>query len=414
MIPNQWYAILEADKVGREDPVPVVRMGERMVLWRDGSGHVVCLDDRCAHRGIALSMGRVHGGRLHCAYHGMQYDAAGCVQHIPCAGEGAKIPATLRARSYVVREEHGLVWLWWGEERDTYPAVPWIDEVPTEPRRGKTHSEIWPFNYVRCVENHLDVHHWAFVHRNIMLGVGEFFDEFELKLDDDGLGLKTWGTLKRTDKHGKRERKGWAFRCHLRLPSVNMIQVTPRFKSILFHTPVDEESTWVCVRSVQSYATWQPAKWMIDNYCVKFLFSVPLHRQDFPLFHEQRPRQSGVGVNKLVAADAGIAKYLAMRDKLMKAARKEAEERRLATPPQRNDERAPWELRDDNAATSHPALPVLASAPSLLPARARNAHLGREGRWGRFSAWVLACMAFPLLVPSLISTRLLDWWDEVR
>ncbi len=410
MIPNQWYAILEADKITRDQPVPVIRMGERMVLWRDGEGKIVCLDDRCAHRGVALSIGKVRDGKLACPYHGMQYDASGCVVHIPCSGEGAKIPSSLRARSYTVQEKHGLIWLWWGDARETYPDVPWIDEIPTEPERGRTHSEIWPFNYVRCVENHLDVHHWAFVHDNIMVGVGEYFHEFEVKVDDDGLGLKTWGELKRTTRDGKRDRKGWQFRCHMRLPSVNMIQVTPRFRSIIFQTPVDEESTWVCVRSVQGYAAWQPAKWMIDYYCQTFLFAVPLHRQDFPLFHAQRPRHSGVGVNKLVAADAGIAKYLVMREKLLKEARKEAEAKRATEDSRDNGERAPWDLPEPGI-TPHPALPVLAQPTFMVPPEGRNAGTGIENRWGRARAWLFACLAFPLLVPSLVSTRLLAWWD---
>lgn len=389
MIPDQWYAILEADALGTTKPVPVVRMGERLVVWRDGEGKPVCMEDRCAHRGVALSMGTVKNGRVACAYHGFQYDNSGKCVHIPCSGEGAKIPGSLKVRHHVVKEEYGLIWLWWGEERESYPPIPWIDEVPTDHTRGITRSETWPFNYVRCVENHLDVHHWAYVHRNIMYAVGETFSDFHVDVTEDGTMIKTYGTLVRTNRHGKRGKRGWSFRAHCRLPSLNMVQVTPRFKSIIFQTPIDDETTWICVRSFQTYAQFQPFKWMIDNYCINFLFDIPLHRQDFPLFHAQRPRQSGVGVNKLVAADEGIAKYLIARERLLKAAKQ-----------RRGEEDAP----KDN-----PRLPVVRTP--LLPAEARNLTLGAESPRRQLARWLLACATYPLLIPSLLGTELLAWWD---
>lgn len=408
MIPDQWYAILEADALPQDKPVGLVRMGQRLVLWRGPEGQPICFEDRCAHRGVALSIGRVRNGRLACAYHGLEYDDSGRCVHIPCAGEGAKIPASLKTPRYVTREENGMIWLWWGEQRDSYPSIPWIDEVPKNHRLGITRSEPWPFNYVRCVENHLDVHHWAFVHDSIMFAVGESFRDFHLEVEDDGLYIKSYGTLVRTNRHGKQSKRGWDFKAYCRLPGLNMVQVTPRFKSIIFQTPIDDETTWVCVRSFQTYAAFQPFKWMIDRYCIKFLFYVPLHRQDFPIFHEQRPRRSGVGVNKLVAADAGIAKYLTARERLLKEARRRKEERQNGERKPGYDACAPWDAALE--ATSNGGPPA-AGHGSLLPDVARNVLVGNESRWGRVAAWTVACLSFPLLVPSIVSTTLLDWWD---
>lgn len=408
MIPDQWYAILESRSLDGKRPVGLVRMGERIVLWRDDQGRVVCLEDRCPHRGIALSVGRVQNGRLACAYHGMEFDAEGKCVHMPCAGSGAKIPGSMRARQFVTEEKYGLVWLWWGEERASYPPIPWIDEVPEDPRLGVTRAEIWPFNYVRCVENHLDVHHWAFVHQTIMVGVGEYFHEFDCQVEDDGQYIKTKGTLCRTNRHGKRPNRGWQFKAYCRLPSLNMIQVTPRFKSIVLQTPIDDETTWVVVRSFQTYAQFEPARWLLNQYCIRFLFSVPLHRQDFPLFHAQRPRLSGVGVNKLVAADAGIAKYLIARERLIKEAMRRREAKAQSAEDAGNV--GPWDFarRPEGQASR---LPVLAPRATMVSPRARNLGLGNEGPWGRALAWTLACLSFPLLVPSLVGARLLAWWD---
>lgn len=401
MIPDQWYAIHESDTLTKAAPVGVVRMGERLVLWRDAQGQVVCFEDRCAHRGVALSIGKIKNGHIQCAYHGLEYDSSGQCVHAPCLGADGKIPGGFRVRRFVVREENGLIWLWWGDEREVYPPVPWIDEIPTDHRQGITKTEVWPFNYVRCVENHLDVHHWAFVHDSIMLAVGESFRAFDVEVLDDGLYIKTTGTLERTTRSGKVDKKGWDFRAHCRLPNLSLIQVTPKFKSLIVQTPIDDETTWILVRSFQTYSRIQPFRAMIDNYCITFLFSVPLHRQDFPLFHAQRPRHSGVGVNKLLPADTGIAKYLISRDRLIKAARK----RRDARPP--TAEREPWDV-----ALDEPRLPIAKEhQPSLLPTHARNTQVGRESAAGRRAAWVLACLTYPLLIPSLIGTQLLARWN---
>jgi len=36
MIPNQWYAVLDSHDVSSGRPVSIMRMGERLVFWRDG------------------------------------------------------------------------------------------------------------------------------------------------------------------------------------------------------------------------------------------------------------------------------------------------------------------------------------------------------------------------------------------
>jgi len=37
MIPKQWYVVMDSTQV-RNKPVGVVRMGEKLVFWRDSSG----------------------------------------------------------------------------------------------------------------------------------------------------------------------------------------------------------------------------------------------------------------------------------------------------------------------------------------------------------------------------------------
>src|SRR4029078_13412258 len=79
---NRWYCIapsaLAADK-----PVPLTRLGEKIVLWRDGEGKARVMQDRCPHRNAALSKCFVQNGLLTWGSHWLQIDHAGCVAAVP-------------------------------------------------------------------------------------------------------------------------------------------------------------------------------------------------------------------------------------------------------------------------------------------------------------------------------------------
>lgn len=85
MIPKQWYVVMDSTQV-RSKPVGVVRIGEKLVFWRDNTGKVICLRDECAHWGIELSKGKVIGDYLKCPFHGLEYDSSGKVTVIPANG----------------------------------------------------------------------------------------------------------------------------------------------------------------------------------------------------------------------------------------------------------------------------------------------------------------------------------------
>jgi len=50
--------------------MPVKILNERIVLYRKVDGHPVALEDACVHRKLPLSMGRIKGDNVECAYHG--------------------------------------------------------------------------------------------------------------------------------------------------------------------------------------------------------------------------------------------------------------------------------------------------------------------------------------------------------
>ncbi len=75
-----------ADEVGRALLSRTV-INERVVLYRTLAGAPVALGDRCAHRHLPLSMGRLDGDCLQCGYHGVAYAADGQCVRIPGSAE---------------------------------------------------------------------------------------------------------------------------------------------------------------------------------------------------------------------------------------------------------------------------------------------------------------------------------------
>src|SRR4051812_14731371 len=77
---NYWYPILMSEELPSGRALSVRRLGEDLVAWRGGDGRPHVLVDRCPHRVARLSLGRVMGDNLQCAYHGLRFDGSGrCV-----------------------------------------------------------------------------------------------------------------------------------------------------------------------------------------------------------------------------------------------------------------------------------------------------------------------------------------------
>ena len=98
---NCRYVAAWDDEVGGEAPFRRMILGEPVVLFRDSDGRAAALEDRCRHRHLPLSLGRVVGDTVQCGYHGLQFDIAGDCVGIP--GQSA-IPPGASVTSYPVVE----------------------------------------------------------------------------------------------------------------------------------------------------------------------------------------------------------------------------------------------------------------------------------------------------------------------
>ena len=92
---NQWFIACRSSQLRRR-PLARTVLGRPLVLFRPGPGQAAALVDRCPHRNVPLSHGRVAGGRLACPYHGWEFDRQGiCLKHGPTP-QAEAVPAEKR------------------------------------------------------------------------------------------------------------------------------------------------------------------------------------------------------------------------------------------------------------------------------------------------------------------------------
>lgn len=153
----RWWTPVCADADLGEAPLAARALGVDLVLWRQGTA-VAAFDDRCPHRGARLSLGRVVGDTLQCAYHGWCFGGDGACRRIP-ALPGFSPPAGHGASAWQVAAAHGLLWV----ARDPVaPQPPALADVPA--RRVVCGPYVVETSAPRVIENFLDTSHFAFVH----------------------------------------------------------------------------------------------------------------------------------------------------------------------------------------------------------------------------------------------------------
>lgn len=156
---NCWYIAGWSDEV-TDRPLGRTIAGCPMVLFRS-AGAVAALEDRCCHRSMPLSAGKVVGDRLQCGYHGLEFDAAGACVRVP--GQ-THVPPGAQVRRYDAAERWGLVWVWPGAAVADPALIPdfhWFDAPGWVAPRGYFHVQC---NYLRIIDNLLDFNHLQFVH----------------------------------------------------------------------------------------------------------------------------------------------------------------------------------------------------------------------------------------------------------
>ncbi len=306
MLRDRWYAIIEAKKV-TDKPLGIKRLGENLVLWRNKTGEVVCLPDRCSHRGASLSTGIIKDSCLECPFHGFLFDEEGHCKLIPANGKDKPVPRAFDLSTYVIREEHDFIWLWWGRRRDELPALPWFDEIPATTANSHTIVFQWDICFDRVVETMLDMHHYPFVHRRARPQPGTLIDPFHSKIEGDMITV--WGNLRPDDGKSVEDSPGFPFEMSVHVPGMMIQRLTPKLRLLGAFAPIDENSTWLAFRYYQSYME-APVIGKILAWISAYIELKTVHPDDERVLRTVEPQQPALGSYRLIPADRGISLWL--------------------------------------------------------------------------------------------------------
>jgi phenylpropionate dioxygenase-like ring-hydroxylating dioxygenase large terminal subunit len=179
-IRNRWYCVAASARI-TDAPVALTRLGDRLVLWRDGDGLVHVQQDRCPHRGAPLSRGRIIDGRLTCAYHGVQLDGDGTVVTVPAFPDCEMVGQSL-VKTYPVIEHYGAIFSYFGDEAHPDP-VPFTlpEELTSDDWAGYIYAETWGSNHQFILDNLADPMHAPYLHNeSYTLAFGSKDDVIEI------------------------------------------------------------------------------------------------------------------------------------------------------------------------------------------------------------------------------------------
>lgn len=130
---NAWYCVGQSRTLKTNGLRAVELNGEQIVLGRDAAGHPFALRDRCPHRGMALSKGRLDADGLTCPFHGWRFGTDGRCRDVPTLSEhdGADF-SRIQVQRFPVCESAGFLWVdpYLGSVSGAAPAVPELDFEP--------------------------------------------------------------------------------------------------------------------------------------------------------------------------------------------------------------------------------------------------------------------------------------------
>jgi len=170
LLRNLWYRAAQASDLRRGRMVRRILLGDPILLGRTKEGEPFALRDICHHRGVPLSAGTICADRtVECAYHGWRFAPDGTCLAIPSLVEGQDFePSRIRVRSYPLREQDGLLWIYM-PAGERYDAAPTFDP-PRIPLAENGIPRLRESQIFRCSMDHavvglMDPAHGPFVHQ---------------------------------------------------------------------------------------------------------------------------------------------------------------------------------------------------------------------------------------------------------
>jgi phenylpropionate dioxygenase-like ring-hydroxylating dioxygenase large terminal subunit len=246
---NLWTIVGLGRDVAPGTLVPLRVAGERIVLFRDHEGRIAALIDRCPHRGVALSLGKLHDGIVECPFHGWRFNGQGRACHIPWNPDAKT--ATLGATPLPAREIGGFLWLYTGFNPQDEPQP--MEALLRDDVVLCGQSVSWQVHWTRAMENMLDSPHLPFVHKST---IGRFLAPYLDQRMDLDWRPRSYGAEIIAQVGPDRPPS----RLDYRFPNAMELFIDPPGRVmhlIAICLPEDENTTRLSIYTVRNFARWR-------------------------------------------------------------------------------------------------------------------------------------------------------------
>ena len=158
-----WHPVVFSDEL-KDLPKAIRILDEELVVFRDRSGNLGCLELHCSHRGTSLEFGLIEEKGIRCCYHGWLYDVDGRILDTPGEPPDSTYKERLCHGAYSTHEAMGMVFVYMGPPAKK-PPFPIFDTFNSPGCRVVPDMrDIMPCNWLQNQDNSMDPAHTTFLH----------------------------------------------------------------------------------------------------------------------------------------------------------------------------------------------------------------------------------------------------------
>lgn len=166
-----WYPVHYITDLDKTAPTRFTLLDQDLVIWWEPHSETWrVFEDRCPHRLVPLSEGRINeAGQLECPYHGWTFSGSGQCEFIPQQPEGSQAHRSSRAcvQSLPTMVCQDLLFVYPGKPENApqvaVPAIAPLDEEPDGWVVLNTFRDL-PYDALTLLENVLDASHIPYTH----------------------------------------------------------------------------------------------------------------------------------------------------------------------------------------------------------------------------------------------------------
>ncbi len=244
LLRRYWHPVAATSELENPGTKKVRLLGEDLILYKDKSGSLGLIGDRCPHRRVSMEYGIPEADGLRCPYHGWLYNQEGRCTEQPGEPWDSTFKDRITITAYPAEELGGLIFAYLGPL--PAPLLPRWEPFVIDNAIREVGATVLPCNWLQIMENSLDPVHVEWLHGSLMEYAnalrGERVPKHPGRHKKIGFSLFEYGITKRrtmdTADYGDEE-DAWKFGHPIIFP--NMLAGKYSFQ---IRVPIDDTHTW--------------------------------------------------------------------------------------------------------------------------------------------------------------------------